>query len=140
MNGIGSARVIVVLLVVASFAVAACSLGRPSRALDNTSWTLETVSGTRVSLPEPPTLVFTTGGAFHGFAGCNDFFGDAVITEGSIKIESIGATARGCDGPKAAPIEADYLEALQAAEGWSVDGGKLTVGGPTTSPLTFVKR
>ena len=115
--------------ILAAVAVAACSPTAPSRALDNTSWVLESVGGTAVTLGARPTLTFRTGGTFTGFAGCNDLFGESEIREGTIKIEQLASTARGCRDPAAEPVEVAYVDALQRATGWSVDGDTLTVTG-----------
>ena len=122
-------RFAVVVLAAVASAVVGCSPGAPSRALDNSAWTLESIGGTDVTLDVPPTLVFRTGGTFTGFAGCNDLFGESEIREGTIKIEQLASTARACDDPAAEPVEIAYLDALQHATGWSVDGDTLTVTG-----------
>ena len=108
-------------------------------ALDSSAWTLESIGGTDVTLDVPPTLAFRTGGTFTGFAGCNDFFGDRVeIGDGTIKVEQLGATARGCDDPAAEPVEIAYLDALQHMSGWTLAGDTLTLTG--TTELAFSRR
>ena len=129
----------VATLAALSIAVAACSPGTTSRALDNSAWTLESIGGTAVTLDVPPTVVFRTGGTFTGFAGCNDFFGDQVeIGDGTIEVEQLGATARGCEDPAAQPVEIAYLDALEHMTGWSLEGDTLIVTGSTD--LTFSRR
>jgi heat shock protein HslJ len=126
------------LLVAFAVVLASCSAGPPSRALDNTLWTLESIGGTAVPADLDATLRFTTGGTFTGFAGCNDFYGESVIREGTIEITQIAATARGCSDLAFAEPETAYLDALQDVTGWSVDGDVLTLTGGTK--LTFSGR
>ena len=126
------AKLAVTVLAVVSLLMATCGGGAPSRALDNSSWTLESIGGTAVTLDVPPTLAFSTGGTFTGFAGCNDFFGDRVeIGDGTIKVEQLAATARGCGDPAAEPVEIAYLDALQHMTGWWLEGDTLTIRGTT---------
>ena len=84
-----------------------------------------------MSLPAPPTLAFSTGGTVSGFAGCNEFFGESEIGEGTIKLGQFGATARGCMDPNAETVEIDYLEALEHATGWRLGGDTMTLMGST---------
>ena len=132
-------RFAVVFLAAVAIAGGGCGSGAPSRALDNSAWTLESIGGTDVTLPVPPTLTFSTGGTFTGFAGCNDFFGDRVeIGDGTIKVDQLGATARGCDDPAAEPVEIAYLDGLGHMTGWSLEGDALTLTGSTE--LVFSRR
>jgi heat shock protein HslJ len=131
-------RFAVPVLAAVAIAVGGCSPGPPSRALNNSAWTLESIGGTDVTLTVPPTLKFSTGGQFDGYAGCNDFFGEADIFEGTIRVETIGATARGCEDPAAEPVEMAYLDALQQMTGWSLEGDTLTITGSTA--LVFSRR
>jgi heat shock protein HslJ len=132
-------RFAVTALAAVAIASGSCSSGAPSRALDNSSWTLESIGGTEVTLDVPPTLIFRTGGTFWGFAGCNDFFGDRIeIGDGTIEVERLGATTKGCDDPGAEPLEMAYLDALQQITGWSLAGDTLTITGSTE--LVFSRR
>jgi heat shock protein HslJ len=126
------------LLVALALVLSGCAAGAPSRALENTLWTLDSIGGGAVPAGLGATLTFNTGGTFTGFAGCNDVYGESVIREGTIEITQIGATARGCQDPAFEGPETSYLDALQGVTGWSVDGDIMTLTG--TTELTFSRR
>jgi heat shock protein HslJ len=125
------AKIAVTVLAVASLLVATCGGGAPSRALDNTSWTLESIGGTAVTASYAPTLEFASGGSVTGVAACNNYFAEAVIGEGTITFDRLGQTAMACPDPAQMQLESAYMDALQATTNWALDGGALTLAGAT---------
>lgn len=131
------AKVAVTVVAVVSLLMTTCGGGAASRALDNSSWTLQSIGGDVVRLDVPPILEFGTAGRFDGFAGCNDFFGEAEIFEESINVELGGMTARGCPETAAEAIEEAYTDALPTTTTWALDGDTLTLAG--TTDLVFAR-
>ena len=132
------AKIAVTVPAVVSLLVATCGSGAPSRALDNSSWTLESIGGTdRHSLRMRRRLRFATGGAVTGVAACNQYFAEAAIGEGTITFDRLGMTAMGCPDPAQMQLETAYIDALQATTNWALDGDTLTLAG--TTDLVFAK-
>ena len=125
------AKIAVTVLAVVSLLMVTCGGGAPSRALDNTAWTLESIGGTEVTASYAPTLVVATGGSVTGVAACNQYFAEAVIGDGTIKFDRLGQTAMGCPDPAQMQLESDYMDALQATTNWALDGDMLTLAGTT---------
>jgi heat shock protein HslJ len=128
-----------VSIVVALFAVAACTssgastapseVGGDPASLDGTSWTLTSIGGTTVDVESVPTLVFAEAAAVSGNAGCNQFSGTATIGDGTIDFGALASTRMACVDEAATQLETDYLAALDAATTWSIGGETLTIGG-----------
>jgi heat shock protein HslJ len=125
------AKLAVTVLAVVSLLIATCGGGAPSRVLDNSSWTLESMGGTEVTAAYAPTLVFASGGSVTGVAACNHYFSEAVIGEGTITFEQLGLTAMACPDPAQMEVESAYMDALQATTNWALDGDTLTLAGST---------
>ncbi len=66
-------------------------------------------------LQEPVSAMFTKEDSkVNGFAGCNRFFGDYVIAEGSIKFDKVGCTKMMCD-PVSNDVETKVLNIFNTA-------------------------
>jgi heat shock protein HslJ len=124
-------KIAVTGLAVVSLLMASCGGGAPSKALDSTSWTLESIGGTAVTASYAPTLVFGTGGSVSGVAACNHYFAEAVIGEGTITFDRLGQTAMACPDAAQMQLETAYMNALQATTNWALDGDTLTLAGST---------
>jgi len=131
------AKLAVTVLAVLSLVMVTCGGGAPSRALDNTAWTLGSIGGTAVTASYAPTLQFAKGGAVRGVAACNSYFALAVIGEGTITFERLALTAMACPDPAQMELETAYVEPLQATTNWSMDGDTLTLAG--TTDLVFAR-
>jgi heat shock protein HslJ len=67
---------------------------------------------------------FAVDGGIKGHGGCNAFFGSMERTEAGISIGPLGATRMACPEP-AMGRETAFMNALQDARGFEVDGGRL---------------
>ena len=72
------------------------------------------------------TLEFPEAGKASGRASCNRFFGTVEVSGESIRFGPLAATKMSC-GDAADTQERKYLDALQAAERFAVDGPELLI-------------
>ena len=144
-------------LLLAALAVAAC--GHPSpppesnvtpprdsvspegaaESLAGSSWVLEDIGGAGVMDDARATLEFPEAGKVSGRGSCNRFFGTADVEGSRIHLGPLGTTRMAC--PEAVmDQERRYLEQLQQAERFAVEGGVLRVFGHDTAPsLRFTR-
>lgn len=98
--------------------------------LDGTQWTL-TAMGPADNvvnpLPDNPIELEFTDGQVLGTAGCNHFFASyTVATAGEITISAAGSTMMAC-AEEVMARESQFLAALQAATGYALADGVLTI-------------
>lgn len=97
--------------------------------LENTLWTLTTLAGSPVPASSAVTATFQPGaeagkGDVSGLAGCNQYFGDYELADGQVKISPLGSTRMMCE-EELMTLEQSYLAALEAANGYQVNGATL---------------
>ena len=93
------------------------------------AWEATQISGNPVTTRAPVTLSFADGRA-SGHSGCNRYSGTATIEANRIRIAEIVSTKMACMEDGAMQTEMTYLQALSAAETWTVSAdGKLTLTG-----------
>jgi len=112
----------------------------PPRELTGTSWRLVSLEGAAV--PEKPeaTLEFAEAGKVAGRASCNRFFGTVEVSGGSIRFGPLAATKMSC-GDAVDAQERRYLQALQAAERFDLNGDALRIDSRgVEQPLRFARR
>lgn len=86
------------------------------------------------------TLEFPESGKTGGRASCNRFFGTVEITGSSIRFGPLAATKMSC-GDAADAQERRYLEALQGAERFEIDGPELRIHSTgREEPVRFVRK
>ena len=84
-----------------------------------------------------PTIEFTIDGTVSGFAACNTFSGSYELEATRIAFGPLATTKMACERPASA-VEADYLAALGAVTGWTIEpDGRLRLDGPV--PLRFLR-
>lgn len=87
-----------------------------------------------------PTVDFTDDGrSFGGTTGCNSYFGDYTISDGTIQFGGIGQTEMACEQPLMQQ-ESDVLSVFANATTYSLIDGVLTIGDITGNALQFVDR
>jgi heat shock protein HslJ len=95
-------------------------------ALMGTQWTLRTLRG-QPAMPgnrgKRLTLRLADDGVASGFAGCNQFSARFSNTDSRLKLKPVVATKMAC--PRGMTIERDYLDVLNAVEGWRRNGATL---------------
>jgi heat shock protein HslJ len=98
--------------------------GRPSPGLILGQWRLAAIDGT--PLPEALGIdaTFDEAGTVSGTGGCNDYDGPYAIRGDTIRIGPLLTMRASCD-PAVDRVEAAFLDALEAAGRWSVDGTTL---------------
>jgi len=88
------------------------------------TWTAKSIEGDPVPPQMEITLLVEPGHRIGGVGGCNSYFSQATIGEHSFMSGQIARTQRGCLGGRNA-IEQIYLDALAAAQSWTIDNGAL---------------
>jgi len=76
------------------------------------------------------TIAFISAeGKMEGSAGCNSYFGGYEVNEDKLTIKPpTGSTVMACPNPEGImEQEQQYLKALQAAESFQIQGGKLQI-------------
>ena len=106
-----------------------------SSGLEDARWVLESygeqgnlkavLEGTEI------TAIFdSVEGRVHGSAGCNTYSGDYQSSNNKLSIPAIAQTEMYCLEPEGVmEQERQYLKALQAAESYQIQDGKLQVNG-----------
>jgi heat shock protein HslJ len=110
----------------------------PSRSgsLADTEWILTRIRG------EPPlgsaeiTLAFDDSTA-GGYAGCNHYGGEPVVTAGTVRLEALVSTARACEDTRLMDQEADYLAFLGETSAWKIEGATLAMRIGSAVTLVF---
>jgi heat shock protein HslJ len=94
-------------------------------------WTLralQRVDGTAVTLPEGNfTAQFQDGGRLSVRADCNTCTGGYQVDDRQMSLTALACTRAFCT--RSAPVDTDYVVALQAARRYVVTGRVLTVSG-----------
>jgi heat shock protein HslJ len=128
--------------------VLGCTAGPPAAndrgatgkvALPGTSWRLVSLGGEAVLEKPEATLEFPEAGKVSGRASCNRFFGTVEMSGESIRFGPLAATKMSC-GDDADSQERKYLDALQSAERFAVDGPELLIYSKgVEKPLRFAR-
>lgn len=99
--------------------------------LEGTTWQLNALNaGTAIVTVLPDTQITATfdNGQVTGSAGCNSYFGSATHDDGQLTIGALGSTKMACGQPKGVmEQESAYLQALQSAATFQVEGSVLTI-------------
>ena len=107
--------------------------------LTGTSWKLEDLTGTAALAEPEATLEFPEAGKVSGRASCNRFFGTVEISGETLVFGPLAATKMSCgEAPDAQEVR--YLDALQKAERFAVDGPSLLIYSKgIEKPLRFAR-
>ncbi len=100
--------------------------------LANTAWNVQTFNNGKSALVAATTpgmnLNFAGDGTVNGFSGCNTFTGNYVTDGDKITIGPLATTRKTCADPaNAMEEETQYLNALQSATNFEVQGTSLTL-------------
>ena len=107
--------------------------------LPGTSWRLVSLGDEAVLAKPEATLEFPEAGKASGRASCNRYFGAVELSGESIRFGPLAATKMSC-GDAADTQERKYLDALQAAERYAVDGPELLIySRGLEKPLRFAR-
>ncbi|GAC56041.1 hypothetical protein GOHSU_02_01880 [Gordonia hirsuta DSM 44140 = NBRC 16056] len=113
---------------------------RPDTALVGTDWTVQSIvhaqgiESSRVIEDIRPRLTLSADGTVAGFAGCNDFHGDAVINGDKIEFRGISGTRKMCD-EEITRVEKNVMDTLRGTVSYTIEGKALTLtndADPTT--------
>lgn len=103
----------------------------PPAALEGTLWQLESFSSNDavMSLYAGTEITATLeDGKVAGSAGCNNYFGSYTLTGEAVQFSALGSTKMACE-EEVMKQESRFLEALQGATGFVIEGQTLTLSG-----------
>jgi heat shock protein HslJ len=95
-------------------------------ALAGTSWVVDDIGGTGVLEGAHATLEFPQADRAVGSGSCNRFSGGVTIGDSTIAFRQMISTKIAC-APAVMAQEGKYLQALQGAERYALDGASLTI-------------
>jgi heat shock protein HslJ len=126
-----AARVSVIALAAVALAFGCRSVEPPPPAVSllGTSWVAEEIDGRPVDRIES-TLTFETAQRINGNTGCNRYFGELELGEGTIRLKPTGTTRIACP-PPIMEQERRFLDALAAASAFRLADGKLLLLDPS---------
>jgi putative lipoprotein len=111
--------------------------GGAASPLSGTVWRLQDIAGEAVLPDVEATIQFEVEGCVSGRASCNQFGGSASVSGESITFEPLILTRMACQDSIMAQ-EDRYVEALQAAQRFTVNGDELLMySSAEGQPLRF---
>lgn len=123
---------------IAMFALmaAGCVGNAKPPALSGVSWVATQVDGKALKVDQPPTIQFQDDGRFSMFAGCNTHKGQAEITDTMFMLDGpMASTRKLCFEDWRTQLEQAMVDALGEAEGYVLNGPKLTLTNASGVPL-----
>lgn len=119
-------------------AIATGSSVSASNPLEGKTWRLTSIEGQPALAGVHVTAVFAGDeDRVAGSAGCNQYFGRAVVEGDRIDVDGLGSTRMFCTADGVMPQEAAYLAALDKATTYRVADGQLRLG-PASGAVTLV--
>ncbi|MBP1466906.1 META domain-containing protein [Candidatus Chloroploca sp. M-50] len=108
-----------------------------SNDLTGTSWILTTINGAApLSEGAPISAEFDDEGRITGSAGCNRYFADYTVADGTLSISQAGSTRMACEEAVMAQEQA-FLDQLSRATSYVIDGATLTITIDDGTTLVF---
>lgn len=99
-------------------------------------WVAESINGKPVIEPGGVTLTLSQD-RVAGRSGCNNYFANAEIRNGTLKLGPIGATKMACMRDGLMQQESEYLNTLGAAQNLFQSDNRLTITTPQGGTLIF---
>ncbi len=99
-----------------------------SEQLKYTQWQLSKVDGLAIPVSQTASMRFIEAMQVNGFAGCNKFFGEGVLSEGNLTINKLGMTRKSC-GQQVDELEQQLLKTLKQGAAISLTGEQLILQG-----------
>jgi len=101
------------------------------------AWVAEELAGQPAAPGVESSLVVAPDGKVSGNAGCNRYFGSAILSGEAMSVGNLGTTNRACQEP-AMSQEARLLQALDGTRGYRVqDDTLLLLDGAGTTLVRF---
>lgn len=108
----------------ANFPAVGASAGQQPPNLKGTAWVVGEINGQPLVEGSLPTLVFDEA-ALGGNGSCNTFGGDYTQDGDRLSVSALFSTMMYCEG--VSEQEQAYLAALQAADSFRIEGGRLNI-------------
>jgi heat shock protein HslJ len=125
------------ILLVAGASLALTQAGPDDLAtLQAAPWTLSELDGQSVPAEAGVTASFGADGSLTGFAGCNKYTGDYTVDGAILTVSPLASTRKACE-PDVMDVENLFLDLMQAAAAWSLDGATLTVTTSDGAAIVF---
>ena len=91
-----------------------------------------TASGQPLVLRDDAPVTFNVEGSqVSGRSGCNQYFGEFTIVDGTVTLAGLGGTEMACEEPMMT-VESAYMAALATLASARMDGDQLVLSGPGT--------
>ena len=130
----------IVVTLLGSHSSAQTAVGPGLAQIENTQWRAIAIEGTAVTADRIPTLEFERDGVFSGTGGCNQFKGQAELSDTHLIFpEDIAATLMACP-PELEEVEDRFLNALQRVETYAQGAETLVLLDNTGAPVLTLKR
>jgi heat shock protein HslJ len=110
---------------VAVIGLAACASGAEQAGLVGAEWRLASIGGEAVPADVTITATFTED-EVAGSSGCNSYNGPYTVDGDNLEIGPTVSTLMACEEPMMT-WEGNYLQALQAAQTYSISGNELEI-------------
>lgn len=123
---------------VAALTTLACATAAPG--LAGSAWRLAAIGDAAALDRAEATLDFPAPGKVSGLGSCNRFTGAAEISGASLRLGPLAGTRLACADEALSRQEERYLDALQRAERFAIDGATLRIWSRgANAPLRFVR-
>ncbi len=135
---------LVCAVVTLSLSLFACAeVAKDTVTIENTTWLLESYGekGNLQTVLEGTEITATfnsQGSQIEGSGGCNTYFGEYQASKNGLSISDLASTEMACPDPEGVlEQEQQYLSALQAAEGYTIEDGELRISSSGERVLIF---
>jgi heat shock protein HslJ len=128
----------VILLLIVTLAMQACSKRLDSASLVNTKWELSEWPGRTLPVGGQATLNFDADNKIGGKSFCNSYGGNSAISDNTVKFEQIFSTKMFCSEFSAA--ETNYHADLLTINSLKMEGSKLQLLKDGQVVMVFVKK
>ncbi len=114
-------------LLLLTFLLTACAGNTTPDSLSDTAWVLEQINNQPIVETTLPTIFFGADGQASGHGSCNNFGGTYEAKDGKLTFGPLFSTMMACLEPGVMEQEMAYLEAIQSAAAYRVEGGQLLI-------------
>ena len=127
----GSSLQLVLVEIVAQTPVVTTQAG-----LDDTNWNLVSIDGTPTVVGGQVANLSFSGAQVSGSTGCNRLFGGYTASGDTLSFSQLGSTKMACS-PELNAQEHAFFAALEHAEHYTIDGGRLTISVDSGKQMIF---
>jgi putative lipoprotein len=104
------------------------------------TWQAETLGGTPVTAEGHPTVSIGGDMRAGGRGGCNSWFSEVALGDGTLAFSAVAATRMACPSEQQTAEEKAFFDILAATRFWRLDGERLTLSDAGGAPLASFSR